>query len=307
MNILRTCKWDSEFKAKARQHQSDFREKYFNNTVGYEEDITHRQGGYGSYLKKEDINKGYIFIKEYKDKILKYIQQNNPKKLKDTSLMLNLLRSEHIPYNLIIPMQEDMVAFKNVFNTILGYKAIEEINKVIIEYAPMPKEAYLNDGTAFDIYIEYLHTDNTVGIIGIEVKYTEEAYPLKKNSKEDKDIHDPHSRYRFVTDNSEYYKDCVYSELIKNDFRQIWRNHILGAALKENCDVKHFHFVHLYPQGNTHFNNVIPKYRNLMTDKGNESFKDITYERFFDLLKTYYTEDRFQSWHNYLQDRYIVK
>lgn len=63
---------------------------------------------------------------------------------------------------------------------------IVSIDRIEIEYAPKPKEKYLNDGTSFDTYIEYTNFDDTKGMIGIEVKYTEKEYKLTANSKQEK-------------------------------------------------------------------------------------------------------------------------
>lgn len=42
---------------------------------------------------------------------------------------------------------------------------------------------YLNDGTSFDTYIEYVDSNDQKGAIGIEVKYTENNYPIGDKEK----------------------------------------------------------------------------------------------------------------------------
>ena len=58
------CKSDSEYKRKARKHQSDFRWKVLH--CGH--DTNHRLGKYGAYLLWEDAMAGRNFYAPYWDK-----------------------------------------------------------------------------------------------------------------------------------------------------------------------------------------------------------------------------------------------
>ena len=150
----------SGFLRRARLHQSVFRAKYLN--LPYDT--------YGNYLTKKDGESGKNFFDGYGifDAVKKYRKYNKP-------LYSNLLRSEHIPFNIFIPLDKDRNYCKNVISDILNSRILS-IDKIDIEYAPKPKEKYLNDGTSFDAYIEYTNSDGTKGMIGIEVKYTEREY-----------------------------------------------------------------------------------------------------------------------------------
>ena len=71
-------------------------------------------------------------------------------------------------------------------------------------------------------------------------------------------------------------------------------------------DVDIIHHVHIYPEGNEHFHNhALPAYRKLLTDKGNESFKTITYENYFDMLECYRDNVEVSNWVKYLRKRYL--
>jgi len=133
---------------------------------------------------------------------------------------------------LFVPLRYDLTFCKNVFNEILGgcIKSIDERalidngDNIKIEFAPSPKEYYLNDRTSFDTYIEYTHKDNTIGIIVIEVKYTEKEYKLEAGSTQEKTINDKSSKYYYVSKNSGLYEPSSMDVLRTNIFRQIWRN-----------------------------------------------------------------------------------
>ncbi len=172
---------DDDFKKRARRHQSIYRldslhlEKY---------------NLYGNRLIDDDAQKWLNYyqdlnvICELKKRYSKYSRKRDA----------DMLRSEHIPFNFFPPFKLDLNFCKNVFNEFLGgcIKSIEKKtiidneDNIKIEFPPSPNVYYLNDGTSFDTYIEYTHLDNTKGIIGIEVKYTEREYTLikyKKNKK----------------------------------------------------------------------------------------------------------------------------
>lgn len=289
----KTYRYDDAFKAKARAHQFAFRENVLRDY--YDEKNPQ------VILTPNAAQCGLIFCDIYRDLILKKI-----KKFGTSALFSNMLRSEHIPYNLFVPMEEDLESAKLFFNRIIG-GGISNICHIYIEFAGHSnKEMYLNDGTSFDAYIEYLDDKNQRGGIGIEVKYTENGYPIGK--KEEEDIRDTNSLYWTMTSKSEYFVSDldVHIFLKAHHLRQIWRNHLLGYSMICKGDIQHFHHIHLYPQDNSHFHQyAIPEYKSLLTQKGKDSFIDLTYESMFEMLKQYFTSAKQKKWIDYLYQRYI--
>ena len=217
----------------------------------------------------------------------------------------NMLRSEHIPFNLFIPFKKNLIFCRQVFNEILGN--IKSINEIEIEYAPAPKENYLNDRTSFDAYIEYTHTDNSKGIIAIEVKYTEKEYPLEKGSKQEKDINDEKGRYYSVTKDCGIYKPNVIDKLKTDLFRQIWRNHLLAESILCNKEeFKHAHSLIFYPKDNEHFTYTGKEYSEMLIDNKDNKFRLVTYENFIEICKKYCPDNEFRNWIDYLRERYII-
>lgn len=281
----------SGFLRRARLHQSIFRAKYLDLPFDT----------YGNYLTKEDGKNGKNFYDDFGifDAVKKYRKYNKP-------LYSNLLRSEHIPFNIFIPLDKDRNYCKNVIADILK-SSINSIDKIEIEYAPKPKEKYLNDGTSFDTYIEYSNSDGTKGIIGIEVKYTEKEYKLPTNSKQEKDIKDFNSPYYSVTNKSGLYKPNAIKDLPTDKFRQVWRNQILGESILivDSDKFQHFTSLTLFPSDNSHFIKTSKEYIDLLIQNDNR-FIALTYENFFALLNKHCPDDSFKNWINYLTTRYIV-
>jgi hypothetical protein len=290
---------DNEFRANARRHQSKFRE----NTLGIDFDGSDDRAKYGNLLPKEVAMKGFIFYEGYRNYIIE-IAQRKYGRIKGTARYANLLRSEHIPLNVFTPMELNPVKTKELFNEIISGE-IDKIQEIKIEFPGCYDPAkYLKDRTSFDTFISYTTSTGLKGGIGIEVKYTEEGYKI--GEKEKKDIGNPSHSYSKVTKACGYFIDPEPKNFIGDHLRQIWRNHILGAAMIIEGDLDIFHCIHLYPKKNTHFEEIaIPLYIKLLTQKGKDSFIGLTYEDLFCLMGKYFNSSQESGWIEYLNKRYL--
>ena len=230
-------------------------------------------------------------------------------------LYQDMLSSKHIPFNMFIPLYEgkgkDNKYFTKIFNEIIGNK-IKSIDLLEIE---KPIE-YLEDETSFDAYIEYTSIDNEIdnrkGIIGIEVKYTETSYSLKTKSAERDKVYTENSTYYTITNASPAFIGKPYTpkdELRKNEYRQIWRNHILGESIlqKNNEKFKDFTSITVYPKGNNHFTTVGKNYKDKFLDnKYKHRCLFFKYEDLFDLFEKHCPNKKYKKWIEWMELRYIV-
>ena len=251
-------------------------------------------------LSEENAKRGMIFYDGFRDLILSKVGNVS------TQLTSNMLRSEHIPYNLFTPLETMPKIAADIFSKMIGVP-IKQIKSIEIEYAGTgDKSMYLNDRTSFDAFVSYITPDGKRGGIGIEVKYTENEYPL--GDKEGKDIAGDNHLYKDMTMESGYFTPGLDISifLTAHHLRQIWRNHILGYSMKHKGDVDIIHHIHIYPEHNEHFHNyALPEYRALLTGNGNESFKTITYENYFYMLDSYLDNVKVSDWVKYLRKRYL--
>lgn len=106
------------------------------------------------------------------------------------------------------------------------------------------------------------------------------------------------------------------SHVVANRYRQIWRNHLLGASMKlglsSNPDDRLAEFTSLtvYPHENGHFSEIWNEYESKLTPEGLATFKHITYEELFPLMRDCLSATKishFNEWINYLYRRYILK
>lgn len=295
MTKSRIYKQDDAFKGKARAHQFAFRDIVLN--------VSCDEKNPQVMLPSEAAKQGLMFFEGYRDLICQRAGG-----FKGTALFANMLRSEHIPYNIFTPMETDLFVAAKLFSSIIGIE-IDRILDIKIEFAgDNSRDVYLNDGTSFDAYISYIAKDGNKGGIGVEVKYTEQGYRL--GDKEKEDILDSNGRYNLISDLSGYFSESmsILRFVDDNDLRQIWRNHILGYAMVNNGDIVYFHHIHLYPEGNRHFGEkALPAYKSLLSNKGKFSFIGLTYEDLFDKMASFFVLDTHRSWIDYLRSRYLVE
>ena len=290
---------DNEFRRRARAHQSEFREM----VLHVDFDGSNPRAQYGNLLPWEAAMQGLIFYEGYRDHILK-VAEDRYGKINGTIRYSNLLRSEHIPLNIFAPMEKSIEKAADLFNDIIS-GGIARIEGIWIEYPrKYDPDRYLKDKTSFDTFISYTSDSGLRGGIGIEVKYTEGGYKI--GSKENDHIDNPDHQYFKVSKASGYFLNPDPKIFKGNHLRQIWRNHILGAAMINDGDLDIFHHIHLYPQGNTHFDKeAIPEYTKLLTEKGKKSFIGLTYENLFRLMGKYFTSSQETAWVGYLKRRYL--
>ena len=283
----------SGFLKMARLHQSQYRA----NILKLPFDT------YGNYLTKDAAQSGHNFYSGFG--IFDAVKKRYPNKY-SKSLSANMLRSEHIPFNIFIPLDYDKNFCKNIFNEFLQ-NSIEEIVQIKIEYAPPPKLKYLNDNTSFDTYIEYKHVDGSLGILGVEVKYTEREYRIPPKSKQANEIKDPNSQYSTVMKQCGIFKTSANDVLRTDEYRQIWRNQLLGESILivDSNKFKHFTSVLLFPKANTHFITASAEFIKLL-DKNDNKFIPITYEELFAVCEQHSPDNSYQKWLEYLRQRYIA-
>lgn len=277
---------DDNFKCKARMHQSLYRVEVLK--VDFDE--------YGNRLTDESGRKhlnyydGLNVIAELLNRYPKYSKKRDA----------DMLRSEHIPFNLLAPLKANEVLAKSIIKRTFNIEC-SAILDLKFEFAPQPKENYLNDATAFDTYIEYLNLSRERCGIGIEVKYTEQAYRIGKSEKIK--VEDNNSTYWETTRRSRAFLDGGYRKLGEDAMRQIWRNHILGLSMLQAGDITQFHSITLYPQGNVNFEEAIPQYQSLLKEDCRELVIGCTFEKYIAAIDGAMEITR---WKEYLKRRYLI-
>ena len=276
---------DDPFRAAARLHQS----KYRANVLGVDWHIK------GNRLKENDARKLLIYYDGLN------VRESLRKRYPNFSLHRDgdLLRSEHIPFNMFAPLLTNRVLAQQI---IVSAFAIESHPpyQIRFEYAP-ERRIHLNDATAFDTYISFRVNNSRNVAIGVEVKYTEGSYAIGRTEKQRVD--DRNSSYWRVTWESGAFADPDNKALGSDDLRQIWRNHLLGLSMCLNGELDNFYSITLYPAGNHHFKDSIYKYQTLLKEEMRRKVYGCTYEQFIAAING---GDSILAWKQYLSERYLV-
>ncbi|MDA3927300.1 MAG: hypothetical protein PF904_21730 [Kiritimatiellae bacterium] len=286
MNIGNQYAPDDRFKARARLHQSKYRAEVLK--VDFNE--------YGNRLCEEDAKALLNYYDKLNCRTMLRTRYPNYAKKRDA----DMLRSEHIPFNLLAPLITDKKSAVEIIKRAFGIECTE-ICCIKMEYAPEPKVNYLNDGTAFDTYIEVITARGKKCGIGIEVKYTEQAYQISKTEKVN--VEDHNSPYWRTARGSGCFINADDPIFGSDPLRQIWRNHLLGLAMIQRDDIDEFYSITLFPNGNNHFHKELPRYRALLKAEERACVFGCTFEKFISSIDG---SSDFLAWKEWLERRYIV-
>lgn len=287
MSIGPQYAYDDPFKAAARLHQSNYRLRNLNvDYADYGNRLTDADGrALLNYYDRLGVREAW------KKRYGRYSKKRDA----------DLLRSEHIPFNMLAPLigrpELARMVIKDAFDC-----EMEGALNVEIEWAPRPSAKYLGDLTSFDTYIQCGGQNGEVIGIGIEVKYTERSYRIGKS--EAGRVQDSESTYWVTTRESGCFVENGCSRLANDDIRQIWRNHLLGLAMVKCKDITKFVSVTLYPSGNEHFTHAIAQYQSYLKDSAHSSVRGCTFEKYIDCLRG---DEAIDEWKQYLTARYLIE
>jgi hypothetical protein len=293
---------------RAKERQIGFKRKVLGCTV----DGEHGKFTYPNILSIADCaNGGNFYCYDEPgtwQAMQQWVKKSSGKPLAySNSNLRNLLRSEHITFNVFYPLevlrQTEPRKLVMIVQAIVGTStSIVEVTDIRIEYTP--DKHRLNDLTSFDAYIAYRNANGQKGALGIEVKYTEKSYA--SNAKQKTELVDENSIYnRLTTAKNSYYKDGANFELRSKKLKQPWRNHLMGIALVEQQPklLDEFYSVHFYPKENTYQQDVCAAYSSLLKDEKRHTFIPLTFESFVGICKPVVGS---QKWLEYFEKRYLA-
>lgn len=202
----------------------------------------------------------------------------------------NLLSSQPLCFNLFGELTCDFHLASAVVSS-LSDGRFTEVTSIAFEYSPGRGDArYLNDSSAFDIFVRCRTAGGGTGFLGIEVKYHEN---LAGTAGEDR------VRYDEVADQM----GCFTEErgLLKaSPLQQIWRDHMLAGSTRIQDGYDDGMFVMLYPQNNPHVSSALDNYRAQLSSE--ETFAAWTMDDFASKLRD--LSDA--PWIELFYDRYLA-
>jgi len=187
----------------------------------------------------------------------------------------DLLSSQPLCFNLFGELAHDLPLASILVNDFTGGR-FPEVFAISFEHSPGRGDPrYLDDRSAFDVFLLCRTATGAEGFIAIEVKYHENLAGKPGAHK---------TRYDEVADMMGCFSDD--RRLLQADpLQQIWRDHLLAGVTRVVDGYDDGLFVMLSPRDNHHVSDAISDYRQQLTDSS--SFESWSLEDVVEKLKTH--------------------
>lgn len=202
----------------------------------------------------------------------------------------DLLSSQPLCFNLFGELSYNLDLASLIISDLTN-RRISRVASIEFEISPgRSNPSYLNDRSAFDVFIRCTTADGGQGFIGIEIKYHENL--LGQAGKEN-------PRYDEVADLMGCFVEDR-SSLKCAPLEQIWRDHLLAGITRIQDRYDEGLFVTLYPKDNSHVSRALEQYRRQLTS--DNSIHTWTLEAFIAAIR-HRTRAR---WVDVFEDRYLA-
>ena len=175
-----------------------------------------------------DANPGLNFLSA---EIAAYVEQRVPEieaaggTVDRDRLYRNMLSSQPLCFNVFGALRSHPQSAAEVLGDVFGVD-IAVVDRIDVEFAPAPRDAYLGDRTAFDAFVAYRTSTGDRAFLGVETKYTEPFSPRVYTAEK-------HPRYAALTSEAHGFRPGALNELLHPDVNQLWRNTLLALAMTE--------------------------------------------------------------------------
>jgi hypothetical protein len=216
--------------------------------------------------------------------------QSEGKLYKEPRIFDDLLSSQPLCFNLFAELKRDLDLASSVVSA-LSNGRFAVATDILFEHSPGRRDPrYLNDRSAFDVFLKCKNTAGAKCFIGIEVKCHENLYGSAGDHKK---------RYDEVADLMKCFPDDR-SSLKKSPLQQIWRDHLLAGITHIEDGYSDSVFVTLYPKDNHNVTKALDRYMFQLHDKS--TIEIWTLEQFVESLSKYSNA----SWIQMFHDRYLA-
>ena len=209
----------------------------------------------------------------------------------------HLLSSQPLCFNLFGELAEDLDLASQVLND-MSKGRVSRVTTIEFEWSPgRDNPRYTDDKSAFDVYVTYQNATGLRGFLGIEVKYHENLEEKGENY------------YRPHYDEVAAAMGCFHEEHLDrlrqvgcrrvDGLQQMWRDHLLMGAHRQEDGFADACSVFLYPAVNTTCETAVAAYRQCLSD--DRTFEAWTIESFVSCLR----QRTDAEWVQLFYDRYL--
>ena len=258
-------KRDDEFSRRMRLHQSWYRAHVLRVPYGTGPDRPSRTP-YGNMLTEDSAARGVNFLSADIFELAKQRVARRTGAVQECRLMRNMLASQPMCFNLFGPLALNHERATEMVRALWGTH-VKRVTNLEIEWAPQPAGEYLNDKTAFDVFIEYEDDGGMAGFIGIEVKLQE---PFSQ------DHYDKPTYRRWMTPESPWRVES-HDAVADIHHNQLWRDHLLAWSMLQHSSGQYRsgHFSLVFHPADRRCRHVLAHYRTLLRSEDRFSAFDL--------------------------------
>lgn len=284
---------DPPFRARMRRHQSWYRSEVLGLPYGTgptEKSATY----YGNMLTEADAEAGANFLTP---QIFAVAQRRIAEGagVERFRCLRNMLSSQPMCFNIFGPMVDNHDLATRLIGALLPGE-VEEVTDVRMEYAPLAARLALGDRTSFDAYIAYRRPDGAKAMLCIETKLSEPFSTRLYDTPE----------YRAITEREpSVWRREAWSLLSDTRWNQLWRNHMLVEATKQECDFDYGRLVLVRHPEDAETAAIEDSYRSMLVDPA-ETFASWPLDRLVDAWGPVVPSDSETSWLRTLHLRYVA-
>jgi hypothetical protein len=286
---------DDPLTARMRLHQSWYRSRVLKVPYGVGPKASNKTY-YGNMLTREDGERGLNFLSPHIFQIARRRLAASPALLDSFRLLCSMLSSQTMAINLFGPLVDNKDLAKRLVEELLSVP-IQEVLRVDLQYTPEPAKEYLNDRTAFDVFVEYLDQDGQPSFAGIE---TVLAGPFSDR------VYANPSYHKWTYHEEAPFTAGILAALNTPELNQLWRGHLLATALRlhPNSIYASGYYLLLYPAQNTEIGQTAAQYRHLLKPS-DQTFAALTLQQVFERWQELVKNSAYQSWLEAFRLRYL--
>ncbi len=288
-------KRDDPFAARMRLHQSWYRAV----ALGVECGFNSSGNRYGNLLLPEDGRRGLNFLSEAIAALAFRSRAENPWGIRRDRLERNLLSSQPMCFNMFGPMAERGDLGASMLEALID-RRVSQVTSLAFEFAPQPKADYLNDATAFDVFIEYRTDDHRLEFLGVEVKLSEPFSPTRYA------LADRAAYQKWVDAPAAPWRREQRENLDAATHNQLWRDHMLAVALAQRQAGKYITgaLMLIRHPADTKTASAVESYSKLLVDR-NTTFIDMPLDQVVDRWVPVVAGAGNQQWLSEFDRRYV--
>jgi hypothetical protein len=287
---------DNPFTASMRLHQSWYREVVLQLPPGKGPHARSTEVR-GSMLRPEDAQRGSNFLTPEIYRVVQERLQEGGRNVEPFRLLHNMLSSQPMCFNLFGPLVRDLALATQVFQAVTELE-VDRVLAVRLEFAPVPAEEYLADGTSFDAYVDYAHRDGSLAFVGIETKLTDGFSPK---------VCDTPAYRRWMQGPRAPWRPEAASSVADVQHNQLWRDHLLAIAMRDHSAQRYGHGALMlvrHPQDDSGAA-IARGYRQLLRE-GDPSFIDAPMDQLVERWRAALGADERGAWLSSFRQRYLA-